>query len=73
MNSRLYSILKRAAENLYLGLAAGLVLLLASGHEIYVTIDEAGFSVHHASFFFLVHILKTLPDIVEAIEEMSKK
>lgn len=68
--------LKRIAENPYLNGVAALVLLYSGFAE---TLEELKglegfkFGVHHGVIVFaLLHLLKTLPDLLEAIEYLER-
>ncbi|WP_432696975.1 hypothetical protein ACQUQP_01040 [Marinobacterium sp. YM272] len=66
-------LMRRIAENPYLGLLAGVVLLATSGYEIVDRFDEHRLGAHHGLFVFsMIHILRALPEVVEGAEEVSK-
>ena len=64
------NLLKKIAENPYLNLISGFILLLTSGKEILETLD---IGAHHGvAFFGMVQIIKCLPDILHGAEQASK-
>nr|VFJ46197.1 MAG: hypothetical protein BECKFM1743C_GA0114222_100354 [Candidatus Kentron sp. FM]VFJ46257.1 MAG: hypothetical protein BECKFM1743A_GA0114220_1003410 [Candidatus Kentron sp. FM]VFK10927.1 MAG: hypothetical protein BECKFM1743B_GA0114221_101605 [Candidatus Kentron sp. FM] len=70
MNIRL---LKQFAENKYVNLLSGLILLSVSAVEIVNTLEEASVGAHHGlAIFALLQLLKVLPEIVHGTEEISK-
>lgn len=66
-------LLKRFAENAYVNLLSGLILLVTSGKEIMESLDDGGIGAHHGVVVFaLLHILKVFPDVVHGTEQVIK-
>lgn len=67
------SKLKKIAENPWINLISGLILLITSGNEILKTIGEGGIGTHHGvAFFGLVQVIQFLPHILHGTEQVSK-
>ncbi|MBF0189226.1 MAG: hypothetical protein HQL50_14985 [Magnetococcales bacterium] len=67
--------LRKLMASPWLHILLGLILLVSAGMEIRDDIQNAvqGVKAHHGVFVFgLFHILKTLPDIFEGIEDIQK-
>lgn len=65
--------LKAFAENVYVNLASGLILLVGASIEIVSTLEEGVIGAHHAvAVYGLLHTLKYLPHLVHGAEEVSK-
>ncbi|MBS99222.1 MAG: hypothetical protein CMI01_11155 [Oceanospirillaceae bacterium] len=64
--------LKRFAENPWVNLLSGVILLLTSGHEIWETIDHGYFGAHHGvAIYGLMKVLQSFPHIVHGSEEVT--
>jgi len=62
-------------QSVYLNLITGLILLATSFYEILHSVETVVGTQHGVFIFAIVHILKTLPDIMhgmEAIDEGEK-
>jgi len=56
----------------YLSLAAAFVLLATAGYEIFMGVEEFEVGSQHGIFVFaLIQILKVIPDIAEAGDEIE--
>jgi hypothetical protein len=64
---------EKIINNPYLNLLAGLVLLITSGNEILETFEDLTLGSHHGVFVFaIIHILKTIPEIMHGLDELEK-
>jgi|TARA_Y100000294_G_C8256490_1_gene216951 uncharacterized membrane protein HdeD (DUF308 family) len=65
------SVLKRLVENTYLNIVVGIFLVASGLAEIVVEVEEWEFGAHHGILVMgLVHILKTLSDLIEGGEKL---
>jgi hypothetical protein len=61
------------AENVYVSLITGLILLISSAIEVINTLDAGVIGAHHGVLIFSIyHILKTLPELQHGAVEVSK-
>ena len=69
-------IIKKITENPYLNLGVGIIFLLSGISETLSELqelEEFKLGAHHGVIIFsIMHILKTLPDIFEGLEYVSK-
>lgn len=66
-------MLKRITESPYLNLFSGLVLLITSGYEIMMTMDDVLVGVRHGILVFgLIQIVKAIPEIMRGLEEVQE-
>lgn len=66
-------LFKRFAENAYVNLVSGLILLATSGMEILESLEEDGVGAHHGvALFAFVTILRVFPEIVHGSEQVTK-
>ncbi|MCH9685896.1 MAG: hypothetical protein K0V04_30965 [Deltaproteobacteria bacterium] len=57
-----------------LNLVVAVILLVASGWEIFETFDEPSLGSHHGLFVFaLMQILKTVPDLIEGAKILHEE
>lgn len=67
------SKLKSFAENVYVNLVSGLVLLTTAGYEIVRTLEEGEIGAHHGvALFAVLQTIKVLPHFVHGAEQVSK-
>ena len=67
------ALLRKIAENPYLNLISGLVLLATAGCEIVRTLGDGAIGAHHGvAFFGLTQIIQSLPHILHGTEQVSK-
>ncbi len=66
-------MLRRMTDSPYLNLFSGLVLLITSGYEIMMTVDDVLVGVRHGVLVFgLIQIVKAVPEIMRGLEEVQK-
>jgi len=66
-------MLKAIIDSVYLNLISGLVLLVTSGYETWNTFGEGTIGAHHGVLIFsIIHILKTLPEMVEGFKDVNE-
>lgn len=66
-------MLHRIAQNRYLGLFSGLILLATAGYETWRTVDEFALGAHHGLLAYsLTHILRSLPDLREGVQTIAE-
>ncbi len=66
-------MLRRISDSPYLNLFSGLVLLITSGYEIMMTVDDVLVGVRHGILVFgLIQIVKAIPEIMRGLEEVQK-
>jgi hypothetical protein len=66
-------LLGNFAENVYVSLVTGLILLVSSSIEVVNTLDSGVIGAHHGVLVFSIyHILKTLPELQHGAAEVSK-
>ncbi|XOV80984.1 MAG: hypothetical protein ACFHVJ_08540 [Aestuariibacter sp.] len=67
---------KTIVESSFLRLLVGFILLYTSGAEVwheYLEADDVAIGAHHGILVFaVVHILKTLPDIMEGLDNINE-
>lgn len=69
MNIRIKSLLKSP----YLSLTAAAVLLVTAGFEVYDGLEEFQMGAEHGLFIYAItQILKVVPDIAEAVDDLDK-
>lgn len=65
-------MLNRFVKNPFTNLLSGFILLLSSGYEVWNTVEEFTFGAHHGVLVFsIVHILKSLPEILQGTKEIN--
>lgn len=64
-------MLRRIIYSPWVNLFSGLVLLITSGYEAWVSIDSYALGVHHGVFVFsIIHIIKALPDVLHGAKDI---
>jgi hypothetical protein len=64
-------MLSRFIYSPWVNLFSGVVLLITSGYETWVSIDQYTLAVHHGILIFsLVHIIKALPDVLHGAKDI---
>jgi len=65
-------MLNRFIKNPFTNLLSGIILLVSSGYEVWSTIDEFTVGAHHGILLFsIVHILKSLPEVLQGTKEIN--
>lgn len=65
-------MLNRFIKNPFTNLLSGIILLLSSGYEVWSTIEEFTVGAHHGVLLFsIVHILKSLPEVLQGTKEIN--
>jgi len=65
-------MLNRFVKNPFVNLLSGFILLFSSGYEVWSTIEEFTVGAHHGVLLFsIVHILKSLPEILQGTKEIN--
>jgi hypothetical protein len=65
-------LFKRFAENVYVNLVSGMVLLTTSGVEILESLEEGVGAHHGVAIFAVVNVLRIFPEIVHGSEQVTK-
>lgn len=66
-------MLRKITQSPYLNLLSGLILLISSGYEIVVTVDEAAFGIRHGILLFsLIQIIKSIPEVMHGLTEVQE-
>lgn len=61
------------ADNPYVNLTAGGILIYTAVHEIVESTEDAGIGAHHGVLAFgIVHALSALPEILHGFDEVLK-
>ena len=69
----LISSLRTITSNPYINLSAGAILIWSSVSEVIASTEEAAMGAHHGVLVFgILHTLRTIPEIVHAIEMLLK-
>ena len=56
----------------FINLLSGLILMLTSGYETWISIEEFSVGAHHGVLVFsLIQILKSLPEILQGSKELN--
>lgn len=67
---------KKIVDSPFLRLLVGIILLYTSGAEAwheFLEADEVSIGAHHGILVFaVVHILKTVPDIIEGLDNINE-
>ena len=67
------NFLRSFANNVYVNLSSGLILLITAGYEIVASMGEGEIGAHHGvAVFATLQIIKTLPHFVHGAEQISK-
>ena len=65
-------MLNRFIQSQFVNLLSGLILLLTSGYETWISIEEFNIGAHHGVLVFsLVQIMKSLPEILQSVKELN--
>lgn len=66
-------MLKAITESPYLNLFSGMVLLITSGYETIVSMQDSLFGAHHGILLFsLTQIVKAIPDIMHGLTDVEE-
>ncbi len=66
-------ILKKIVKSPYLNILSGLILLITAGYEVWESFGQTSVGVPHGILVFsLVHIAKTIPEIMDGLEELEQ-
>lgn len=66
-------VLRKVADNPYLNLSAGLILIFTAVYEIINSSEEAGVGAHHGVLMFgILHAVTALPEILHGVDELIK-
>ena len=70
---KVISAIRKVAENPYLNLSAGMILILTAVIEIVNSSEEAGIGAHHGVLVFgILHAVTALPEILHGFDELLK-
>lgn len=65
-------MLRRITQSPYLNLLSGLILLVTSGYEIFLSIDDATLGVRHGILVFsITQVIKAIPEIMHGLSEVQ--
>lgn len=65
-------MLKAITHSPYLNFLSGLVLLITSGYETWISFGEGIIGAHHGILMFgVVHIAKSIPEIMHGLDELE--
>ena len=73
MKKKLIGALRKVADNPYLNLSAGMILILTAVVEIINSSEEASIGAHHGVLMFgILHAVTALPEILHGVDELIK-
>ena len=69
MKKKLIGALRKVADNPYLNLSAGMILILTAVVEIINSSEEASIGAHHGVLMFgILHAVTALPEILHGVD-----
>ena len=64
-------MLHKIVHNPYLTLLSGLILLISSGYETWVSFNDFSLGSHHGILVFsIIQILKVIPELMHGLREI---
>lgn len=65
-------MLKKIIQSPYLNFLSGVILLITAGYEVWESFGETAVSATHGILVFsVVHIFRTIPEILHGLEEIE--